>query len=460
MNTDSLHANSSAPASAAGFAALGLHPALLRAVAERGFETPTAVQQQAIPLALPQADGGCADLIVCSQTGSGKTAAYLLPLLHGLLQTSGAAATASIKAFGKPAESAARPSVLVLCPTRELAQQVGRDAVELLRHARFLRVATVVGGLPYRQQLQRLSGVHLLVATPGRLLDLQRSGRLRLDAVQHLVLDEADRMLDLGFADDLAAIHTLTAARRQTLMFSATMAPPVQRLAAGVMRTPRQVMLATPQQRHAHIEQRLHWCDDAQHKRRLLHHWLRDATLQQAIVFASTQVECDALADELQQAGFAAVALHGAMPQGVRQRRLQALREGRVQILVATDVAARGIDVPSISHVFNYGLPMKAEDYVHRIGRTGRAGRQGVAVTMAEPRDRRRLAAIEALRREPIPEHTVAGLEPQRTVSRQERQRAPRGRRSTLHSRSSARSSQGGGLAGHRPPKAAVRRSG
>ncbi|TSE27102.1 DEAD/DEAH box helicase [Tepidimonas aquatica] len=401
----------SADTSFATFDQLGLHPALLRAVADLGFATPTAVQQAAIPAALPDATGAAADLMVSSQTGSGKTAAYLLPLLHALLQASVDAAPRSAPRRGARWQPA-RPRVLVLCPTRELAQQVSADAIDLLRHARALRVATVVGGLPYQQQLQRLQGADVLVATPGRLLDLQRGGHVELDAVQHLVLDEADRMLDLGFADDLAAIHALTQSRGQTLMFSATFAPRVQQLAAGIMREPRQLTLATPQQRHQHIEQRLHWCDDAGHKRRLLQHWLRDGELQQAIVFASTQVECDALADELQQAGFAAVALHGAMPQGVRQRRLQALREGRVQILVATDVAARGIDVPTITHVFNYGLPMKAEDYVHRIGRTGRAGRSGIAVTMAEPRDRRRIAAIEALRREPIPEHTIAGLEP------------------------------------------------
>ncbi|TSE27182.1 ATP-dependent RNA helicase RhlE [Tepidimonas sediminis] len=397
--------------SSLSFADLGLDAALLRAVADLGFTAPTPVQQAAIPAALPRDGELWSDLMVSSQTGSGKTAAYLLPLLHALL-TAAPAAGASQGARRGGRWQPARPAALVLCPTRELTQQVAADAIDLLRHARRLRVAVVVGGLPYAQQLQRLQGADVVVATPGRLLDLQRGGHVQLDAVRHLVLDEADRMLDLGFAEDLAAIHALTAARRQTLMFSATFAPRVQQLAAGIMREARQLTLATPQQRHAHIEQRLHWCDDAGHKRRLLEHWLRDEALQQAIVFACTQVECDALAEELQQAGFAAVALHGAMPQAVRQRRLQALREGRVQILVATDVAARGIDVPTISHVFNYGLPMKAEDYVHRIGRTGRAGRSGVAVTMAEPRDRRRIAAIEALRREPIPEHTVAGLEP------------------------------------------------
>ncbi|MCU0932102.1 MAG: C-terminal helicase domain-containing protein, partial [Serpentinimonas sp.] len=170
----------------------------------------------------------------------------------------------------------------------------------------------------------------------------------------------------------------------------------------------------SPQDRHSNIEQKLYWCDSPEHKRKLLDHWLRDASIDQAIVFASTQIECDALAEDLQQVGFSAVALHGALSQGLRNRRLMALRDGRVQILVATDVAARGIDVPTITHVFNFGLPMKAEDYVHRIGRTGRAGRQGLAVTMAEHRDRRKIGEIEAYSQQPIQTQVIPGLEPKR----------------------------------------------
>src|SRR5690606_36266609 len=198
------------------------------------------------------------------------------------------------------------------------------------------------------------------------------------------------------FADDLAEINQLTIARQQTMMFSATFAPRIQQLAARVMREPRKVQIDTPQQKHANIKQVLHWADHFDHKRALLDHWLRDASIQQAVVFASTQVECDGLANDLQQAGFSAVALHGALSQGLRNRRLMALRYGQVQILVATDVAARGLVVPAISHVFNFGLPMKAEDYTHRIGRTGRAGRDGIAVTFAEFRDQRRVFDIEA----------------------------------------------------------------
>jgi superfamily II DNA/RNA helicase len=220
-------------------------------------------------------------------------------------------------------------------------------------------------------------------------------------------------MLDLGFSDDLAEINQLTIDRKQTMMFSATFAPRIQQLAARVMREPQRITIDSPQEKHANIKQVLFWADNAHHKRKLLDHWLRDTTINQAIVFASTQIECDGLAGDLQQDGFDAVALHGALSQGLRNRRLMALRNGQVQILVATDVAARGIDVPTITHVFNFGLPMKAEDYTHRIGRTGRAGRDGLAVTFAEIRDRRKIFDIEAYSRQHFKSETIPGLEPQ-----------------------------------------------
>ncbi len=427
-------ASESAPEN--GFAALGLAPELLQAVTELGYTAPTTVQQKTIPLAM--GSGAAAtdfiDLMVSSQTGSGKTAAFLLPVLHTLLcqQTEARAAqerdAAAPRGEDGPRRAkrknptdprnfkAATPGALVLCPTRELAQQVANDAIDLVKHCRGLRVASVVGGMPYQMQIAKLQNANLVVATPGRLLDLQRSQQIKLDQVQFLVVDEADRMLDLGFADDLAEIHQLTAQRRQTMMFSATFAPRIQHLALRVMHdggaSMQKVQIDTPQEKHANIEQKLYWADNAQHKRQLLDHWLRNPALEQAIVFASTQIECDGLANDLQQEGFSAVALHGALSQGLRNRRLMALRKGQVQILVATDVAARGIDVPSITHVFNFGLPMKAEDYTHRIGRTGRAGRDGLAVTFAEFRDRRKIFDIENYSRQPIQAAVIPGLEP------------------------------------------------
>jgi len=430
-----------------GFLKMGLEPELLRALDDLGFTQPTRVQEETIPQAMPADDeaAGFTDLMVSSQTGSGKTVAFLLPVLHTLLRQQEAAraaeraeyeqAAAEATARGEPAPKRARrkdptsprnfraatPGALVLCPTRELAQQVAHDAIDLVKHCKGLRIANVVGGMPYQMQIAKLQNADLVVATPGRLLDLQRSSQIKLDKVQFLVVDEGDRMLDLGFADDLAEVNQLTIGRKQTMMFSATFAPRIQQLAARVMREPRRVQIDDPQEKHVNIKQVLFWADTPQHKRKLLDHWLRDTSINQAIVFASTQVECDGLANDLQQAGFDAVALHGALSQGLRNRRLMALRNGQVQVLVATDVAARGIDVPTITHVFNYGLPMKAEDYTHRIGRTGRAGRDGLAVTFAEFRDRRKIFDIEAYTRQQFKAEQVPGLEPQ--------QRPPQGGR-------------------------------
>jgi len=395
------------------FQDLQLAQPLVQAVAAMGFTQPTHVQAQAIPAALA---GG--DWMVSSQTGSGKTAAFLLPVLHRLLNAGAAEAT-----------RAATPRAVVLCPTRELAQQVCADAIDLMRGVsealraeakqhplrdalRTLRVATVVGGMPFGKQLFDLRGAQLVIATPGRLLDLHSRGQIVLDQTQVLIVDEADRMLDLGFADDLALIQDATASREQTLMFSATFAPRIMALAAKLMRKPGRLELATAHDVHADITQTLHWADNLNHKHKLLEHWLRDAELDQAVVFASTQGDTELIAEALQQMGHSAVALHGAMPQAVRNRRLQNVRDGHVRVLVATDVAARGLDVPSISHVINFGLPMKAEDYVHRIGRTGRAGRSGTAITIAEHREHGKIRAIEAYTRQPIAPSIIPGLEP------------------------------------------------
>lgn len=466
-----------------GFIELGLAPELVQAVADLGYTQPTAVQLRTIPLALPTAgsakDGkskGYTDLMVSSQTGSGKTAAFLLPVLHTLIQQMAdqeaaeraefEQACAEATAKGEPAPKRAKrkdptnprnfkaptPGALIVCPTRELAQQVAQDAIELVKHTRGLRVANVVGGMPYQLQIAKLQNANLVVATPGRLLDLQRSMQIKLDKVQFLVVDEADRMLDLGFSDDLADINDMTSQRRQTMMFSATFAPRIQQLAMRVMHdggsAVQKIQIDNPQEKHNNIKQVLFWADNAQHKRQMLDHWLRDASIDQAIVFSSTQIECDGLAADLQQDGFSAVALHGALSQGMRNRRLMALRNGQVQILVATDVAARGIDVPTITHVFNFGLPMKAEDYTHRIGRTGRAGRDGLAVTFAEIRDRRKIGDIESYTRQPFKAEVIPGLEPK---VRMPEARKPMGRGADRFGGERNYANAGGGFRGGRP---------
>ncbi len=382
------------------FADMGLAESLLTSISALGYTQPTPVQAALVPAAL---QGG--DWIVASQTGSGKTAAFLLPALQQIVNAIGA---------GKNNPSNA-PMTLVLCPTRELAQQVSSDAINLVKNTRGIRVATIVGGTSYFKQKQGLKGAQLVVATPGRLLDWVQQGGINLSQLHTLVLDEADRMLDLGFSDEINAIADACEHREQTLMFSATFTPRETKLAAALMIEPQQIMLASVQEKHTNITQHLQWADNSHHQHKMLMHWLADPELDQAVVFASTQIETERLADELIELGISATSLHGAMPQMVRNRRLESLRKGRVRVLVATDVAARGIDVPTISHVFNYGLPMKAEDYVHRIGRTGRAGREGISVTFAQRNDAFKIRQIERYINSRINVTQIKGLEPQLT---------------------------------------------
>ncbi|MCE2897401.1 MAG: DEAD/DEAH box helicase [Betaproteobacteria bacterium] len=377
------------------FQALGLHDALPRAVAAAGYTKPTPVQAATIPAALA---GG--DLMVASATGSGKTAAFVLPALNRLL-------TRPVKPM-----PGGGPRILVLCPTRELALQVARAAENYGRTCACVRLATVVGGVPYPAQLRAVRApLDMLVATPGRLLDLLRGGRISLSRVEMLVLDEADRMLDMGFIEDIEAIAAATPFARQTLLFSATLGGDVARLAGNLLREPRRLEIASHQKRHADIEQRLHWADNRGHKDKMLYFLLRDVAIDQAIVFTATQIDAERLALRLAEEGHAVAALHGGMPQSQRNRTLNGLRRGQLRVLVATDVAARGIDVPTITHVFNYGLPLTAEEYVHRIGRTGRAGRSGLAVTFAEPDDVRKIRAIERFTTQRLPVAVIEGME-------------------------------------------------
>ena len=383
------------------FASLGLHEALLKAVASSGYETATEVQLQSIP---PAVEG--ADLMVSASTGSGKTAAFILPALQRVLASRSDEKTRERgRIYG--------PRVLVLAPTRELAMQVAKAAATYGRWVPGLRVATVVGGVPYPAQIAALRGpLDILISTPGRLLDHIQTGKCVLENVEMLVLDEADRMLDMGFIDDINTIAEQIPATRQTVMFSATFLGHVGRLAQNLLRDPKRIDVASHTDTHANIEQRLHWADNVNHKNALLDHILTQKEMEQAVVFTSTQRDADWLADRLADMGHHVASLHGGHPQGRRNRVLQGLRNKQLKILVATDVAARGIDVPTISHVINYGLPMKAEDYVHRIGRTGRAGRNGLAVTLAERMDTGMIRRIQQFTTQNIPVGIVTGLEP------------------------------------------------
>ena len=400
------------------FADFQLHESLQQALQTLGFTAPTPVQEQSIPAALEGKD-----LLVSSQTGSGKTAAFLLPTLHAL-----AGNEDTLLSFKDRMRAVTAPSILVLCPTRELAQQVSQDAIGFVRHMKGVRIAAIMGGMPFGKQIQQLKGAQVVVATPGRLLDLVNRRQIKLDQVKALIVDEADRMLDLGFSEDLEAISDLAGNRDQTLMFSATFAGRIISLAERMMNDPQRISIETGHSTNTDITQTLHWTDGFEHKKKLLTHWLNGEDVDQAVVFASTQEDTDMLAEELAEAGLSVVALHGAMPQTVRNRRLRSIREGRAKILVATDVAARGLDVPTISHVINFGLPMKNEDYVHRIGRTGRAGRTGKAITLATYRERGKIRALEDYLEARLEVSEIEGLEPSPPPARGSRDGGGRGR--------------------------------
>jgi len=385
--------NTATPITVTTFASLKLNPLILNTVQEAGYTIPSPIQAEAIPEVMAGHD-----LMASAQTGTGKTAAFILPALHRIAEPS------AVRSKG--------PRVLVLTPTRELAQQVSDAAAKYGKNMR-LKVVSILGGMPYPLQNKLLSNpVDILVATPGRLIDHIERGRIDFSRLEMLVLDEADRMLDMGFIDDVERIAAATPATRQTLLFSATLDGAIGNLAKHLLKNPKRISVAATQTRHEHIDQRLMYVDDMAHKGRLLDHLLRDESLNQALVFTATKRDADALADKLLSQGHSAAALHGDMNQRERNRTLVNLRRGQVRILVATDVAARGIDVPGISHVINFDLPKAAEDYVHRIGRTGRAGSSGTAVSFASSRDAGNLQKIERYTGQSIPAHTVAGLEP------------------------------------------------
>jgi len=403
------------------FEVLGLHPFIVKAVADAGYTKPTPVQEQAIPAAL-----NGADLLVSSQTGSGKTAAFMLPALHKFASEDQAA---NGKTFNQEKQSsrargerirfkAAQPKMLVLTPTRELALQVTNATEQYGAYMRKVKAIAILGGMPYPKQLQLLSkNPEILVATPGRLIDHIESGKIDLSQLEVLVLDEADRMLDMGFIEDIEKIVAATPESRQTMLFSATLDGVVGNMAKRITRDPKTIQISGSSSKHENIQQCVHFVDDLSHKNRLLDHLLRDVSLDQALVFTATKRDADLIADRLNIAGFSAAALHGDMHQGARNRTLDGMRRGQLKILVATDVAARGIDVPTITHVVNYDLPKFAEDYVHRIGRTGRAGRNGLAISLVNHAEGANVKRIERFTKQLIPVNVIEGFEPKKSAS-------------------------------------------
>ena len=403
------------------FEALGLHASIVKAVTDAGYTKPTPVQEQSVPAAIEGRD-----LLVSSQTGSGKTAAFMLPALHkfAVAEQSAAAKTAaqdaqSARARGeRPRFKAAQPKMLVLTPTRELALQVTSATEKYGTQIRRIKAVSILGGMPYPKQMQLLArNPEILVATPGRLIDHMESGKIDFSELEILVLDEADRMLDMGFIDDIEKIIAATPSTRQTMLFSATLDGMVGNMARRITTNPMVIQIAGSASKHENISQRVHFVDDLSHKNRLLDHLLRDETLDQAVVFTATKRDADTIADRLNIAGFSAAALHGDMHQGARNRTLDGLRRGQVKVLVATDVAARGIDVPNITHVFNYDLPKFPEDYVHRIGRTGRAGRNGLAISLVNHAEGMNVKRIERFTKQLIPVNVIEGFEPKKTAS-------------------------------------------
>jgi len=398
------------------FSELGLAEPIERALAARGHAMPTPIQAQAIPDLIKGRD-----LMGIAQTGTGKTGAFSLPLLHRL--SASGAARARPKA----------PRALILAPTRELAIQIGEEIRAYARHLP-LRQTLIYGGVGQGPQVRDLSrGVDIVIATPGRLLDLMTQGHIALDAVETLVLDEADRMLDMGFVRDIRKIAAKLPKRRQTLMFCATMPAEIGRLASELLHEPVRVEVAPQSTPIDRIDQRLYHVESAG-KTALLSRILEDPALSRVIVFARTKHRANRVADTLSRRGVTAEAIHGNKSQSARQRALSRFRDGKARVLVATDIAARGIDVDRVSHVINFELPNEPESYVHRIGRTARAGAEGIALSFCDPSERKYLRDIEKLIRGRLSVigESPASAAPSRPAADTAEERAPgakRGRR-------------------------------
>ncbi len=370
------------------FLGLELAQPILRAIADEGYTTPTPIQVKSIP---PLIQGR--DLLGVAQTGTGKTAAFALPLLHRLSENGG-------QPPAKP--NSRKPRALILAPTRELASQIGDSIRTYGRHLR-LRTSVVFGGAPIRPQIRALAqGVHILAATPGRLIDLMNQGHLRLDAVEVFILDEADRMLDMGFIRDVKKICAALPKRRQTVLFSATMPNSVQGLAGGLLRDPVRVEAAPAATTAEKVEQRVLFVPKDK-KRALLGDLLKDQDIKRVLIFTRTKHGADRVARHLHQGGIRSDAIHGNKAQNARQRALKGFRAGDIRALVATDIAARGIDVEGVTHVVNFDLPNDPESYVHRIGRTARAGAAGMAISFCDHGERAFLRDIEKIIRQKVP---------------------------------------------------------
>ena len=379
------------------FTQLGLAPDLLRAVADSGYTEPTPVQREAIPFVLAGRD-----LLAGAQTGTGKTAAFVLPILQRLHATQRHDGRRAVR-------------VLVLVPTRELAMQV-EESVRTYGAHRPIRSTTIFGGVGFHPQVRALrAGAEIVVATPGRLLDHVGQGTIDLGNVEVLVLDEADRMLDMGFIRDIRKILALLPARRQNLLFSATFSNEIRRLADGLLDRPAFVQIAERNTPPELVAQVIHPVD-RERKRELLSHLVRSRKIDQALVFTRTKHGANRLAEQLERDGIAVAAIHGNKSQPQRIRALADFKAGRVTLLIATEVAARGLDIESLPHVVNYELPMVPSDYVHRIGRTGRAGLDGIAVSLVCVDEGPMLRDIERLLGHAIPIETVAGFEPDRSI--------------------------------------------
>ena len=413
------------------FDALGLNPEILRAVAEQGYLQPTPIQQQAIPAVLQGRD-----LMASAQTGTGKTAGFTLPLLQRLIQN-------------EPHAKGRRPiRALILTPTRELAAQVGENVQEYSKYLN-IRSLVVFGGVSINPQMMKLrGGVDILVATPGRLLDLEHQNALKLDSVEILVLDEADRMLDMGFIHDIRRVLAKLPPKRQNLLFSATFSDEIKQLAEKLLRNPLEIEVARRNTASEQVTQHVHFVD-TKRKRELLSQMIGEGPWQQVLVFTRTKHGANHLAEQLNKDGITSAAIHGNKSQGARTRALADFKSGDIRVLVATDIAARGLDIEELPHVVNYELPNVPEDYVHRIGRTGRAAATGEALSLVCVDEHKLLRDIERLLKKEIPRIALAGYEPDPSIKAEPIQNG----RGKGGSRQGSGRGQGGGGRGQSAPR-------